>query len=115
MGKKLRRGFANAFPWMEMLLAAFVSWVVDRALDCLMKNRTRIRKSNTKSEKSMFLRLFNADARLLASLLELHPAEIKFCMYKWKDCGFFKGGLKSLTELLMYSYVSRAGSFSARA
>lgn len=65
------------------------------------------KKGIQKKRKSLFVRFADADIRLLAMALGVHPAEIKFSM---RDCarkfGFIKGAFKSLIEV--YIYVLRA-------
>jgi len=114
MGQRKKQGFLNAISLVELLLGATASWLVGKTLGFLWKNLKRLlrlREGKRSNVKDLSMRLLNGDIRLLAFLLELHPAEVKFCMYSAKTYGFFKGGLRGLTELIMYSFRTKENSF----
>ena len=103
-----RSSTTRIFSWVELVLGAIISWVLEKTLNYTwekVKKRLRENKENQK-RKSLLLRLAEADFRLIAKILELDPEEIKFSVRQASDeHGFFRGFLRSTADIFSYSLL----------
>lgn len=101
METKARYTLTNALSMIEMLLSGISSWLIGKLLDFVWRRSKKMR-SQKKGNPSL-LQLANLDICLLALLLDVYPAEIKFSMNRARKLGFFRGSLTSFFEVITYS------------
>jgi len=87
----------------ESILSGIILWIIKDGLNSVWKS---LKRRRSQKKRSLLLRLADADIRLLAMVLGVHPAEIKFSMNRAKKFGIIKGGFKSLFEVYMYAFKS---------
>lgn len=98
----------TTFSWVELVLGAIISWVLERTLSYTWeKVKKRLRENRENQEpKSLLLRLGEADLGLIAKILELDPEEIKFSVRQAADeycC--FRGFLTCMADIFSYSLL----------
>lgn len=98
---KIKSCLALEMRILEILLGRIAQWLIDMFFNFTVKNLKRIRIHRKKN--GLTKRLFDADARLIAVILDLHPAEIKFAMLQSQKHGFVRGFFSGFTEIFLYA------------